>query len=91
MFYDFLWSDPAKRFGPDRIRFRILLRNTAPRSIILRGVKNGPGTFLQKYQIQLFFSRIRIHIYFCDTVPLKACVKVLRNCSTLCSMLLGGD
>ena len=25
------------------------------------------------------FSRIRIHIYFCDTVPLKACVKVLRN------------
>ena len=24
-------------------------------------------------------SRIRIHIYFCDTVPLKACVNVLRK------------
>ena len=36
------------------------------------------------------FRRIRIHIYFCDTVPLKACVKVLRNGLTPLSLILQG-
>ena len=41
--------------------------------------KYGPRTFLRKYKMQSLFSRIRKHIFFGDTVPLKVCVKVLRN------------
>ena len=36
-------------------------------------------TVLQKYKMQPFNGKIRIHFYFCATVPLKACAKVLRN------------
>ena len=53
--------------------------------------KFAPRIFLQKYKMKSFLSRIRIHIYFCDTVPLKACVKVLRNGSTPRSIILWGD
>ena len=52
--------------------------------------KFAPRIFLQKYKMKSFLSRIRIHIYFCDTVPLKACVKVLRNGSTPRSIILWG-
>ena len=32
------------------------------------------------------FPGIKIHNYFCDTVPLKACAKVLGNSCWLCSI-----
>ena len=46
-----------------------------------------PSTFLQKYKMEFFNSKIRINIYFFATVPLKAFAKVLRNCCWLSRVL----
>ena len=41
--------------------------------------KFGSRTFLQNKHNVALFSRVRIHIYFCDTVPLKASVKRFKE------------
>ena len=41
--------------------------------------KFGSRTFLQNKHNVALFSRVRIHIYFCDTVPLKAIVKRFKE------------
>ena len=41
-----------------------------------------PRTFYQKYKMQPFNSKIRIHVYFCVTVTLRACANVLKWLST---------
>ena len=48
-----------------------------PRSIILRGVKQiWSQNFFAKIQNVTLLSIIRIHIYFCDTIPLRDSTKV---------------
>ena len=52
-------------------------KKLTPRGIIPRGVKKRFNQ--REFLLKPFNSRIRNHIYFCDTVPLKACSKVLRK------------
>ena len=61
---------------------RILIaKKLTRRGMIPQGFKKNFNlrTVLQKYKMQPFNGKIRIHFYFCATVPLKACAKVLRN------------
>ena len=73
------------------LRFRrviqmLVLKNWLPRVSYTRGVKQKcySRNFSKMQNVALYYSRIRTHMYFCATVPLKACVKVLRNgCMTV--------
>ena len=73
--------------------FRILVskKTDSPQYDTAGSQKFFVPELLAKIQNVAFLSRIRIHISFCDTVPLKACVKVLRNGWTQRSIILRGD
>ena len=48
---------------------------------VLRGVKKNLilELFSKNEKCSPFISWMKIHIYFCDTAPVKACANVLRN------------